>query len=455
MSFAHRRSALLALLVAAIVLVSAGAAAAVSGGGYSQDQQDCANNASAWNTPPFYDQHGCHDFAVNLETGGTHNGDANSNNTRFGEFGIDESPNVSNNPSFGAEFNIGDPGTPASPHSGCLAANTDGTNGGTGVGCGNNPNGAGFSAVWDYYDVYCPATANIPLNSIPIPDGVPALKNCDSTQPVGNSKFTPDTGSQQKLDQIATQGLLLYLGANDGLDNGEHDGFSGNTCQAPPPPPPVKGGKKKQPPPPPPPPCNPSDGAVNGPSDGGAVTLSLTPQNAGNTPSATHPEGLANFSFGACADGICFGASTQQQTVYQGCNADNLSGQAAADDTCAPGTAQNDDVFHNDTPASTKESPNCNGGGADTDLTCLKNADGSPNPGGANAYRQSTPHNMNVEPGVQTYQDPDPNRSPAAPIGTPGIYVGTCGVYVNDSNHTVGNGITGQNPGYIVPNQCG
>ncbi|MBV8979711.1 MAG: hypothetical protein JO086_02320 [Acidimicrobiia bacterium] len=433
MSFARRRSALLALLVAAIVLVSAGAAAAVSGGGYSQDQQDCPNNGSAWNTPP-ENQWGCHDVGVNLETGGTHNGDPNSANTRFGEFGIDESPNVSNNPSFGAVFNIGDPGTPASPHSGCLAANTDGTGGGKAVpGCGNNPNGLGFSSVWDYYDVYCPATAAIPLDSIPVPDGVPALKNCDGTPPA-RSSFTPDTGSQQKLDQIATQGLLLYLGANDGLDNGEHDGFSG---------------------------LNNTDEAINGPSDGGAVILALTPQNAGNTPTAANPEGLANFSFGACADGICFGAATQRTTVYQGCGADSLKGKEAKEDKCSKGEAQNDDVFHNDAPASTKESPNCNGGGpASSETACYTNADGSSNApsskseGGADAYRQETPHNMNMEPGVQTFQDPDPNRSPAAPIGTPGIYVGTCGVYVNDSNHTVGNGITGQDPGYIVPNQC-
>jgi hypothetical protein len=433
---------LIALLVAAVVLVSAGAAAAVSGGGYSQDQQDCPNNGSAWNTRPNYVPKGCHDFAANLETGGTHNGDANSKNTRFAEFGIDQSPNNHPNPSFGGLEAVGDPGTPDSPHSGCLAANTDGTGGRTGVGCGNNANGAGFSATFDYYDVYCPATAAIPLDSIPIPDGLPALKNCASTQPVGNSKFTPDTGSQSKLDQIASQGLLFYLGANDGLDNGEHDGFSGSNHSGP-------ACTTATP-------CN-TDEAINGPSDGGAVILSLTPQNAGNTPSATHPEGLANFSFGACADGICFGATTQQQTVYQGCSADTLSGKNAKEDKCSKGEAQNDNVYQNNTPASTKESPNCNGGGPSTsDAACDTNSDGSANPGGADAYRQQTPHNMNMEPGVQTFQDPDPNRSPVAPVGTPGIYVGTCGVFVNDSGGAGSPGITGQNPGYLGGvNNCG
>jgi hypothetical protein len=423
MTYARRRSALIALLVAAVVLVSAGAAAAVSGGGYGQDQQDCPQNGSAWNSPPNYVPPGCHDFKANLESGGTTNGAPNANNTRYGEFGIDQSPNDPHNPGFGGLENVGDPGTPDSPHSGCLAANTDGTGGGTGIGCGNNPNGTGFSATFDYYAVYCPATAALPLDSIPIPDGLPALKNCASTQPIGNNNITPDTGSQSKLDQIMTQGLLFYLGANDGLDNGEHDGFSG---------------------------LNHTDGAINGPSDGGALILSLTPQNAANAPTATHPEGLANFALGACADGICFGVSTQQQTVYQGCDADTLSGKSAHDDKCAKGTPQNDNVYQNNTPASTKESPNCNGGGpASSETACYTNQDGSANPGGANAYRQNTPHNMNVEPGVQTYQDPDPQRSPVAPFGTPGIYAGTCGVYVNDSGGAGSPGITGQNPGYL------
>ncbi|MBV8560024.1 MAG: hypothetical protein JO050_04585, partial [Acidimicrobiia bacterium] len=256
-------------MAAVVVMVSAGAAAAVSGGGYNPNQMNCPNNGSAWNTPPDTVPKGCHDLQATLETGGTHNGDANSNNTRFAEFGIDQSPNDPNNPYFGQEFEIGDPGTPDSPHSGCAAVNTDGTNGRKGVGCGNNPKGTGFLATFDYYAVYCPATAALPLDSIPIPNGVPALKNCGPNTHFGPNNLTPDTGSQSKLDEIATKGLLLYVGANDGLDNGEHDGFSGN---------------------------NNTDGAINGPSDGGAVILSLTPQNASNAPTPTHPEGLANGS---------------------------------------------------------------------------------------------------------------------------------------------------------------
>src|SRR5260370_246184 len=79
-----------------------------------------------------------------------------------------------------------------------------------------------------YSAVDCTGRAAVPLDSIPIPAPLPALKNCASDQPIANNNITPDTGSQSKLDQSMTQGLLFYLGANDGLDNGEHDGFSGN-----------------------------------------------------------------------------------------------------------------------------------------------------------------------------------------------------------------------------------
>jgi hypothetical protein len=419
--------------VTAGLVFAAGAAIAVSGGGYNPDQQNCPANADNSGAPsdPSATSPGCHNFAVNVESGGTTNGDANSNNTRYAEWGNHQSPHIDHNPSSGFFFNVGDPGTPASPHSGCLAANTDGTGGGTGTGCGNNPNGAGFSATYDYYQLYCPATAALPLNSVPVPDGVPAAKNCDPKQPIGNTGVTPDTGTGTKLYDLVTNGFLVYVGADDNLDNGEHDGFTG-----------VPGTS--------------TDGAINGPSDGGAITLSMTPQNAANSPSGHNPEGLVNFSTGLCADGICGEATTQQQTVYHGCNAPNTP-----NDACAPGTPQNGNVYENGAPSSRQESPNCQSGSPDNANPgppgtgpCFTNADGSANPNGPNGYRQTTPNNMNAQPGVQTYQDPDPQRSPVAPVGTPGVYAGTCGLYLNDGGGSVAPGITGLNPGYIVPGAC-
>jgi hypothetical protein len=200
----------------------------------------------------------------------------------------------------------------------------------------------------------------------------------------------------------------LYLGSDDNLDNGEHDGVGPFTNLV-----------------------NPNDeGAVNGSSDGGAVILSLTPQHAAQAPTQAHPEGLANLSFGFCADGICMGTSSQQQTVYQGCGAAEANGLAP----CNPGTPQNANVYDyapggspaND-PSVNSESANCNSGDANSTSSAQCG------PGGMNALRSATPANENMEPGIALYTDPDSQRSPAAPSPlwpTPAVYVGTCGVYL-------------------------
>ncbi|HAM00713.1 MAG TPA: hypothetical protein DCQ30_00565 [Acidimicrobiaceae bacterium] len=405
-----RTRAIIAISSIGILAVTAvgalsGIAAAVSGGGYSPDQQDCPWNASAWSAAPGYAYPGCHNVAVNVESGGTTNGDANSNNTRYVEFGNDQVPNDPNSQGTPTILSVGLPGNTGSPHSGCVSVNTDGTGGGTGTGCGNNSSGAGFALNYDYYQVFCPLAAA-------------AGKPCEDTAP-GTTTFTPDTGHAVNYQDIVSNGLLVYFGMDDNTDNGEHDGVSGveGTCP----------GTTAQP-------CH-SAGVVNGPSDGGGMLLSIEPQwliNGGSTPTATHPEGLVNFSEGECADGICSGATTQQQTVYYGCGATNPQNTGAYDQCTT--NQQNDDVFKNNTPASLSESPNCSSGDAPGE-----SCGGS----GLDPYRQGAPQQMNTEPGVQTYQDPDPQRSPAAPFGTPGTYVGTCGVYVNDNSDAVGPGLIG------------
>lgn len=392
--------------ILAVMAVGAlsGIAAAVSGGGYSPDQQDCPWNASAWNTPNGYTYPGCHNAAVNVESGGTTNGDANSNNTRYVEFGNNQVPNDPNSQGTPTLLSIGLPGNTGSPHSGCVSANTDGTNGGTGTGCGDNQKGAGFSLTYDYYQVFCPIVAA-------------AGKPCEDTSP-GTNTFTPDKGSAVDYQSIVSNGLLVYFGMDDNTDNGEHDGVSGVEGACP--------GSTTQT-------CH-SAGVVNGPSDGGGMLLSIEPQwlMAPSTPTATHPEGLVNFSEGECADGICSGATTQQQTVYYGCGATNPQNNGAYD-SCTT-SQQNGDVYKNATPASTSEPFNCSSGDAASE-SCNNTA--------LDQYRQGAPQQMNTEPGVQTYQDPDPQRSPAAPFGTPGIYVGTCGVYVNDNGGAGSPGLIG------------
>ncbi|HUY64926.1 MAG TPA: hypothetical protein VMV14_10485 [Acidimicrobiales bacterium] len=477
----------------AVVLAAWGGVAVANSSPYQPGQNNCPWNANAWNTPANETYPGCHNAAINVESGGTTNGNPNNDNTRYVEVGSDSAGNDPNSQRYlPFIFNPGQPGTTGGPHAGCISANTDGTGytpdpqnsgpndipqpSGPGTenspyGCGNNPGGLGFEANYDFYQFYCPVVAA-------------AGHPCEDPSPPGYTTVTPDLGTGANVEPIVQNGVLVYASLDDNwVDNGEHDGFdacnqanpatsatvsqarcagTGNGC-------PTSSSDPN---------CNPNgqsntntDGAVNGPSDGGAMVLSFTPQWAQHptTPTPSHPEGLVNYSFGMCADGICDGITTQQNTIYYGCNpAGNTSTQHgtdgatnpqnnAADDQCAPGTAPSTDSFQNNTPSSTAEASNCSAGGpySSTEQPCLTNSNGSPNSGGANAYRQQTPPQVNNEPGVQTYQDPDPQRSPAVPFGTPGLYAGTCGAYANDGNPGVVSTVTGgavadPNPGWIV-----
>jgi hypothetical protein len=501
------------ILAMAAVGALSGIAAAVSGGGYSPDQQDCPWNSDAWNTPPGAAYPGCHSIAINVESGGQTNGQADQNNTRYVEWGDNQNPVDPNSQGTPTILGIGYPGNTGSPHAGCVAVNDDGTDGGgpppgTGpeseaaannqsqYGCGNNPNGTGFQANYDTFALYCPELAMLADHTGTVdvpggPSGNDQVAPCeDSSYASSPLMLNQDTGQQQALTDILTKGLIVYFGMDDNSDNSEHDGFDGcspnstnpNSClgtnQ------PCTTGQTF---------CNPNqtssgnqtdtgtDGAINGPSDGGSMLLSIEPQwlLSPTAPTATQPEGLVNFSEGECADGICGGTTTQQQTVYYGCYDPNNPNDAAwqasgtdgatnpqnnsSDAQCAPGTPESGNVYENNAPASTEESANCNGGGPyggsnGTESPCFENANGTTNPGGANYYRQGTPQQMNTEPGVQTYQDPDPQRSPAAPFATPGAYAGTCGVYLNDGGGYGEPGLSGfltggnvsLDPGYIV-----
>lgn len=413
---------LLAVLAATAGLLVAGAgsaAFAVSGGGYSPYQQGCQPGDSDYATPNGQVYPGCHNLALNVESGGTTQGDPSNTNTKYAQFGVDQSPNDPNSTGTPTPYSIGEPGTSGSPHAFCASANTDGTGSAPAAaktkpespgkaadapnGCGDNPNGAGFSTNVDYYEYYCPVAA--------------MLDNpCEATS-YGTSTLTGDTGSAVAYQPILENGVLVYYGMDDNSDNGEHDGLGPYSAQS----------HQK------------NSGALNGSSDGGAIMLVLDPMKAGSTPSQTQPEGAANASSGACADGICFEATTEQQTVYHGCGANPHV-------RCDKGTPQNANVYDyapggnpaND-PSVNEESPNCNSGDA---TTTSEQSCGS---GGMDAWRSATPANENAEPGVQVYSDPDPQRSPAAPAPlwpTPALYVGTCGVYAG-SPATTGQAFAG------------
>lgn len=470
-----RRGLTRALLAGGAVTVTTlamtGVAMAVSGGGYQSGQQDCSQSSDAWNYPAGRTQPGCHDVAVNVEGGGTNQGNASPDNTRYAEAGVNQEPHDANSPGTPTPLSLGYPGAAASPHSGCVAANTDGTGGGTGAnkgtGCGNNGKGAGGSATFDYYALYCPVAQNLPAKqSSSNPVGQCEDRSYPSS-PTGAVNVAPDTGSALALMPILEDGLVIYFGMDDNVDNGEHDGVSGTDGAQPsynanPP-----GSEDQQK-------CGTTGcpaqtaGIVNGPSDGGGVTVSITPLGVSRAPSLTHPEGVANGSVGFCADGICLEFTTQQQTVYHGCEPQNPNkkarnnaaapydtGQNYSDDQCPAGTPKGGSSgnvydYTHPTPSTNPkggESANCNSG--DAYAQSNQNCGGA---AGMNQYRQGTPTNMNTEPGVQLYGDPDPQRSPAAPWPTPGVYVGTCGVYANNGAWTdTGQWSQGNLP-TVVPN---
>ncbi|MHB8510711.1 MAG: hypothetical protein ACYDCC_00880 [Actinomycetota bacterium] len=174
-------------------------------------------------------------------------------------------------------------------------------------------------------------------------------------------------------------GIEIYFGNDDNIAGGEHDG---------------------------------TEAISNGPSDGGGAHVILDPRQLRRWVLAvakdhphyilTHPLPIGDAGIGFCADGICFSAQTQRQVAYQGSNPDAPSRDVA---TYGPDTW--------DQPAVT-----CNGG--DAGASCP--------PGEGLAYWNSKNGTTYVEPGVQIYEDPDPQGSPALMYPLPGIYVGTCGV---------------------------
>lgn len=426
--------------IGAILLstAAAGAAYAVSGGGYGSPQQDCPWYASEWNTPQYKTYPGCHNAQLTLESGGVTDGNPNNgwnNSSRYGDhgqqntdwlqFGIDQSPNDPNSHGTPGLYEIGYPGQSSATHAGCLSVNTDGTNGGpvpegqrpqpvgkahnnSKYGCGNNSKGAGFNLNWDYYQVYCPAAAALPM----FPYQCQAIPGGD----VGENKLTPDTGTDQNLTKILTDGFILYYGMDDNSDNGEHDGEGPLSSPQ-------------------------THGSVVGPSDGGAVMIIFTPQRIGDSGTMSQPEGLLNASTGFCADGICAGLTTEKQMIYQGCDAN--TGENPKDVQCTKGRK---DSQRNSYDYSGKQwDPyNCNSGGSQNNHghpqpDAPKNCDTAQNNqspsgtqnrhGGEDYWRKHEAHTVSNEPGFQFFEDPDVMGSPALPIyPLPAIYAGTCGV---------------------------
>ena len=208
--------------------------------------------------------------------------------------------------------------------------------------------------------------------------GLPQLAGDESPDPTrGTYSVNPDGFDP-------STGVHFYVGADDNLSGGEHDG---------------------------------SEQVGDGPSDGGAIVFNISPESldawftalAAHDAQylATHPLPLIDFGIGACTDGVCWSTQTQRRTAFDGGNEDvpdrsaaNYEGHEWDPEDCSSADPADD--------------PN------------------NPNDCGPNGLQYWHDQNgkVYVEPGVQLYEDPSPNGSPLGPYPIPAAYVGTCGVVV-------------------------
>jgi hypothetical protein len=181
-----------------------------------------------------------------------------------------------------------------------------------------------------------------------------------------------------------TTGAKLYFGADDNLDNGEHDS---------------------------------SPQISNGPSDGGAIQVNVIPASVDAWMTAvangdaayllTHPLPLVDAGTGACADGICFAASSQRRVAFVG-------GDKKSERDVANYEGKEWD-------------PESCGGPSDSAEDC----------GGRKLKEWNKDEGTTyVEPGVQVYEDPDAQGSPLGPYPLPAAYAGTCGVILGGGQAT-------------------
>lgn len=201
-------------------------------------------------------------------------------------------------------------------------------------------------------------------------------------------------------------GVFVYVGADDNLENGEHDG---------------------------------SPLVHNGASDGGAITIDIRPETATAWISAlqalnpatilTNPVPLTGAGFGACADGICFGATAVRRLALLGGATDgrhrdapNYAGVAWDPDSC---DGEDDGV--------TKGAANSCDDPATPQINCALNplACNTQTINGSGyeniIYWYNKIGTVYLEPGLNIYEDPDPQASPIGPYPLPALSLGTCG----------------------------
>jgi hypothetical protein len=207
---------------------------------------------------------------------------------------------------------------------------------------------------------------------------------------VSQDGITPPAVVPSAAVSDPSSGLRVYFGADDNLSGGEHDS---------------------------------SDQVNNGPSDGGAIELNVDPRTSDAWVAAlqssnvatllANPAPLLSAGTGACADGACISLTTHRRVAFKG---------------GAP--------FHRDIAnyAGKVWDPKTCDGGSDSVAACHDTA--HPNYRLEDWVRDEG--TVYVEPGLQIYEDPDPQASPAVfgfvgvpaddPYPIPAFYVGACGI---------------------------
>ncbi|MHB8671303.1 MAG: hypothetical protein ACYDAD_12260 [Acidimicrobiales bacterium] len=225
--------------------------------------------------------------------------------------------------------------------------------------------------------------------------GTGATATVDAHHPERDN-VSPQTGAPDAaaLAGAAQNGVDFYNGSDDNMDFGEHDGVDGN---------------------------NGTSGSVNGPSDGGALRAHVAPHKATSKPSAHNPVPVAGASEGSCADGLCSEATTHRETIYHG----GSNGRSR-------------DVYNYD--GKQWDPYQCSSGDTKSELACNGTGPNGYTHQSMDQWRGAEAQNVNAEPGVQVYEDPDPQGSPVDPVyeagltpqpnlyPLPGAYAGTCGV---------------------------
>ncbi|HZS13758.1 MAG TPA: hypothetical protein VFC09_04085 [Candidatus Dormibacteraeota bacterium] len=345
-------------------------AQAVSGGGYDPSQQGCSKTADR-NDQQQSAQPGCHNATLQVNSGsGTY-----AQRWHVASVNSDQLPNGQ------------------SPHAGSIALDPGMGTGhalvfDTGTGSFVVVNPIGFAT-----DV---ATWIIGGGQGPFPLPQQLLGPPPSSPPsVGVQQ-----SSAAKRNATDLLGSQVYFGADDNLDNGEHDGV------------------------------NPTDDhhkdarVANGPSDGGAVQANTHAQGSAGDPASLIAENVdptdphdpvraADAGTGACADGFCAGADTMRRKAYQGgCS------------TCA------DQSVYNDQNSTDWRSPDCNSGSTANQNDCGAGWQTGSEQG--NIYQPYSERGAYyTDPGVFVYEDPDPQASPALPqYPVCELYAGTMGVWV-------------------------